>query len=533
MNRLMMLLLWIGAAMPGCQTAPERPPNFLVIVADDLGFSDLGCYGGEIATPNLDRLAAGGLRFTRFYNTGRCWPTRASILTGYYAQQVRMDPPKGRLPAFARLLPHHLNPLGYRSYHSGKWHVMGAPNIIADGGFDRSYDAADQDRFFSPNRYRRDDQPLPPVEPDSGFYSTTAIAEMAIQHLKEHAEQHAGRPFFQYLAFIAPHFPLHALQEDIDKYRDRYRVGWDVIRRERHERLKRLGIATHPLPPLEPDVVPNWNLPPEALAGRIGPGEAPQAVPWDELSQEQKDFQATKMAIHAAMVDRMDREIGRVLDQLRAMGELDNTVILFVSDNGASAEQIIRGDGHDPSAPPGSARTYLCLGPGWSTAANTPLRKHKHWTHEGGIATPLIVHWPGRIKNPGQLRHAPGHVIDILPTLLDLAGAGGVHDADSVSTPVDGTPPRPGRSLVPAFGRRQSVQRDYLYFHHQGNRALIQDHWKLVSSSDNPSAWELYDLSRDRGEMTDLAAEQPGRVRQMAEQWQALDASYRADGQMN
>jgi len=523
--RLLLALVAIAATAlePRRADAAEReiPPNVAIIIADDLGYSDLGCYGGEIETPNLDGLASGGLRFTQFYNTARCWPTRACVLTGYYAQQVRMDPPKGRLPEWTRVLPHYLKPLGYRSYQSGKWHLHGAPRAVADGGFDRSYLVADQDRFFSPRRTSLDDEPLPPVAEGSGYYATTAIAEYAIRFLREHAEQHAEEPFFLYLAFTSPHFPLHAPAEDVDRYQQRYAVGWDAIREQRYKQLRASGIVRCPLSPAEPDVIPHWNFPAERLAAEIGPGEAPGAVPWNELSLEQRAFQAIKMAIHAAMVDRMDREIGRVLDQLRAMGTFENTVIFFLSDNGASAEQIIRGDNHDPDAAPGSAKSYLCLGPGWSTAANTPFRRHKSWVHEGGIATPLVVHWPKGISARGELRHDVGHVIDFVPTLLDLAGgqASGRWNGPQ-------PPPLPGKSLVPAFARNGATERDFFFFSHGGNRALRAGDWKLVSARDD-DRWHLYDLGADRSETKDLSAGQPERVQQMETRWTRLDAEFR------
>jgi len=501
--------------------AGRRRPNFLVVVADDMGFSDAGCYGGEIDTPNLDRLAAGGLRFTQMYSTGRCWPSRACILTGYYAQQVRMDPPKGRLPAWCRLGPHFLKPLGYRCYHSGKWHIRGAPKPVADGGFDRSYHLADQDRFFSPRRHWEDDRPLPPVSPDSGYYATTAIADRAIGHLTEHARKHAGRPFFHYLAFTSPHFPLHALQEDIACYRARYAKGWDAARKARWQRMRDAGLIDCDLSRPEPDIKPGWNLPAEQLHKRIGPGEVARAVPWTDLTDRQKAFQATKMAIHAAMIDRMDREIGRVLDQLRKMGAWENTVVLFVSDNGASAEQIIRGDKHDPSAQPGSRRSYLCLGPGWSTAANTPLRLHKSWVHEGGIASPFIVHWPAGLRARGELRHNPGHFVDLLPTIIELAGgrASGRWKGMSV-------PPMAGRSLAPALTKDGSVPHDFLFFHHSGNRAIRVGDWKLVSAG-RAGPWELYNLRADRCESKDLAASHPEKVRELSKAWQRHETAFR------
>jgi len=508
-------------AAAGRADAPRGKPNFLVIVADDMGFSDAGCYGGEIATPNLDKLAAGGVRFTQMYSTARCWPSRACILTGYYAQQVRMDPPKGRLPAWARLTPHYLKPLGYRCYHSGKWHVHGAPKAVRDGGFDHSYLLADQDRFFSPRRHWTDDRPMPPVSPDSGYYATTAIADHAIRCLKAHAAEHKGRPFFQYLAFTSPHFPLHALQKDIARYRGRYAKGWDAVRDARWRRMREMGIVHCELSPLQPGVKPGWNLPEEQLQKRIGPGEAGRAVPWSDLTDKQKALQATKMAIHAAMIDRMDQEIGRVLDQLKSMGAFENTVILFVSDNGASAEQIIRGDRHDPSAPPGSWRSYLCLGPGWSTAANTPLRLHKSWVHEGGIASPFIVHWPAGLPARGELRHNPGHFVDLLPTMLELAGT-----RASPTWREMRTPPLAGRSLAPALTKDRSVSHEFLFFHHSGNRAIRAGDWKLVSAG-RGGPWELYDLRTDRSESNNLATRHPDKVRALAEAWQRHESAFR------
>jgi arylsulfatase len=495
-------------------------PNILVIVADDMGFSDPGCYGGEIKTPNIDRLARNGIRFTQAYSTARCWPSRTCLLTGYYAQQVRMDPPKGPLPPWARVLPHYLKPAGYRCYHSGKWHLMGAPKPVADGGFDRSYVLHDHDRFFNPRNHELDDQPLEPVKPGSGFYITTHIADRALEFLDEHQARHASDPFCLYLAFTCPHFPLHALAEDIARYRELYLQGWDRIREQRWRRMRRMGLVNCPLPPPDPDIVPSWNLSAADLERMIGPGEAARAVPWDSLTDEQRRFQATKMAIHAAMVDRMDREIGRVLGRLRSMGSMDDTVILFVSDNGASAEQIIRGDMHDKNAEPGSAGSYLCLGPGWSTASNTPFRLHKSWVHEGGIASPLIVHWPAGIRARNELRHGVCHFIDILPTLMELAGA-------TFEPYWNGrtAPPLPGISLTPAFACDDPLERELLYFHHIGNRAIRMGDWKLVAAADEP--WELYDLSRDRSEMRNLAERYPVRVARMAARWEQCEEAWR------
>lgn len=494
-------------------------PNFVVILADDLGYSDIGCYGGEIRTPNLDRLAEGGLRFTQFYNTARCWPTRSALMSGYYPQQIHMDPPRGRLPEWTRLLPHHLKNLGYRSYHAGKWHVTGAPKPVADGGFDHSYWFQDWDRYFSPVQHWEDDVQAPPVKPDSGYYATTAFADRSIAFLKDHAAHHAEQPFFLYLAFISPHFPLHAPQEDIAAYRDRYSGGWDALREQRWRRVRELGIVTCGLAARDETLSPRYFKP--DLLEAIGPGESRYAVDWESLTEEQQRFQAAKMAIHAAMVDRMDRETGRVVEQIRAMDALDNTVIFFLSDNGADATLLVRGDGHHRAAPAGSWQSYLCLGPGWASASNSPFRRQKVWTHEGGISTPLIVHWPKGVAARGELRHNVGHVIDLAPTLLDLAGG--------TPTLATGAPPFPGRSLVPAFSQDGSVTRDCLFFHHEGNRALRVGDEKLVSAREDGDRWELFNLAADRCEQQDLAPSRPGRVEELAARWQELQDQFTRD----
>ena len=361
-------LLAAGLMTDPSASAADRP-NILIILADDLGYSDLGCYGGEIKTPTLDQLAANGLRYTDFYSTGRCWPSRASILTGYYAQQVGIDPRTGPdWPDWTRLLPLYLREAGYRSYTSGKWHINHTA-IHPANGFDRSYQLRDHSRYFSPKDHLLDDQPLPQPALDSGYYATTAIAEHAIEFLQQHQADHAESPFFLYLAFTSPHFPLHAPAADIDRYRDLYREGWDRLREERLTRLKKLDIYDGELAERRPDIVAPWSLSEIRLRSWVDPYETGRAVAWEELTADEKAFQQVKMAVHAAMVDRMDREIARVLAQLRSMKAFDDTVIFFLSDNGATAEQMIRGDSHRTGAPTGSAETYLALGPGWSTAA--------------------------------------------------------------------------------------------------------------------------------------------------------------------
>ncbi len=520
----------MALASAGCATQNPRPPNFLLILADDMGFGDAGSYGGEIATPNLDALAAGGLRFTQFYNTSRCWPTRAALLTGYYPQQIRRDGMpgvsgrefggRGVRPGWARLVSDRLAEAGYRSYHSGKWHIDGDP---LGNGFTHSYRVGNRTGFFHLSGQDEDGTPLEDIPADEGVYMTTLTADYAIESLRCHQEQAPDQPFFQFLAFHSPHFPLHARPEDIERYSERYLDGWDELRVERHARQTEMGIHDGALSALDEDSGPPYHFP-DAFE-LLGPGEVNRPVPWAELSLEQQKFQATKMAIHAAMIDRMDIEIGRVLDQIRAMGEFDNTLVMFLSDNGASAEIMVRGDGHDPGASPGSAGTYLCLGPGFSSAANTPFRLHKTWVHEGGIATPLIAHWPAGIAARGELRSAVGHVIDIAPTMLDLAGLS--------TAPDPGAPTFAGTTLAPVFDRDGPLH-DTLWFFHEGNRALRRDDWKIlhtvttrddrwVSVEEPENAregeWALFDLNADRAEQHDVAASHPEVVEELDSVW--------------
>jgi arylsulfatase A-like enzyme len=490
-----MFLVTTAAECPA-QTAAGKP-NILIILADDLGFSDLGCYGGEIQTPNVNNLAADGLRFTQFYNTARCWPSRAALLTGYYAQQVNRDPARQR-PPWAALLPDLLRAAGYHSYHSGKWHIDGP---VRKGGFERSYLVVDQDRYFGPRNHQLDDVLLPQPKPEDHYYSTKAIAQHAIDWLAQHEATHAGEPFFVYLAFTCPHFPLQALPEDIARYRGRFSDGWDLLRQRRLERMRQLGIVDCELSARTPGV-----------------------PAWDSLTAEQKDAWEWRMAIHAAMVDRMDREIGHVLDQVRKIGSWENTLILFCSDNGASAERLVRGDGHDSAASPGSAKTFLSLEPPWANLANAPLRKSKIFTHEGGISTPLVVHWPRGFKARRELRHTPGHFVDVVPTLLELAGSSAPATWNGLQRP-----PLPGRSLVPAFAKDVTIERDFLYFHHEGNRGLRVGDWKIVASGAG-KPWELYNLASDRSETHNLVVQYPERVKELAAAWVEHDEEFRKQG---
>ncbi len=507
----------------GSSFASSAPrPNIVFILADDLGYSDLNCYGSSIQTPNLDKLAADGLRFSQFYNTGRCWPSRACLLAGYYAQQVNRDPGgRNRRPKWAALLPELLKPAGYHSYHSGKWHLDGP---VLAGGFEHSYLVVDQDRHFAPKHHQLDDVPLPQPGPGDHYYATPVIAEHAVNWLSVHEKAHEDSPFFLYLAFTVPHFPVMAPDEDIARYKGTFANGWDAEREARLKKMKQLGLVSCGLPASEPDVIPGWNKSEAELQQAIGDREVARAVPWKDLSNPQQEFQAAKMAVHAAMIDRMDREIGRVVEKLKAMGAFENTIIFFASDNGSSAEQMIRGDGHDISSSPGSARSFLGIGPGWSGAANTPLRRHKSWNHEGGIATPLIVQWPAGIKARGELRHTPGHLIDIVPTLLELAGA-----PAPLRWNGEARPPLAGRSLAPAFERDQTISREFIFFSHQGNRALRADDWKIAAAGPD-SPWELYNLATDRSETRNLAASNTEKLNELAAIWKAHDEEFAKQG---
>jgi len=496
-------------------------PNILVILADDLGYSDLGCYGSEIATPNLDALAKDGVRFTQFYNTARCWPTRAALLSGYYAQQIHRDAlptvrggVMGKRQVWAPLVPQFLAQAGYRSYHSGKWHIDGK---VLDAGFEKSFNIASPGNYFTTAGGHVNDVPVKSVQVGDEHYITITTADHAIQCLKDHAAETPDKPFFQYIGFHAPHFPLHALPQDIAKYRDKYLEGWDMLREQRYQRQVLMRLVHTNLSVLEKDVGPPAPFP--NYREKLGDGEILQPLPWTELTDEQRRFQATKMAIHAALVDRMDLEIGRIIAQLKAMNAFDNTLILFASDNGASAEVMVRDGGHDKNAAPGSAASYLCLGPGFSSACNTPFRRHKTWVHEGGISTPLIAHWPKGIAEKNKLRHTPAHVIDIVPTILELAGVEKPTEWQGVKVP-----PAPGKSLVPALKSDVTIEREGLWWMHEGHRAARCGDWKIVSLSGKD--WELYDLSKDRAEQHDQAQSQPETLAKLVKFWQEQSDAF-------
>ncbi|HOX58361.1 MAG TPA: arylsulfatase [Candidatus Paceibacterota bacterium] len=485
--------------------AVGQRPNIAVILVDDMGFSDLGCYGSEIPTPNLDKLAARGLRFTQFYNTGRCCPTRASLLTGLYPHQAgvghmvtdRQQPGyQGNLNDRCVTLAEVLSSAGYRTVMAGKWHVTRytepadeteKANWPRQRGFDHYFGVIKGTaNYFRPDSLARENEHIQP--PAEGFYTTDAFVDNALKFIEE-GEQ--TRPFFLYLAFNAPHFPLMAPAEEIAKFRGKYKIGWDKLREQRRARQIELGIVDKA-----------WPLSPRA----------PEVKAWDTLTPQEQDRFDHIMAIYAAVVAHMDTAVGRFVDTLRRRGALDNTLILFLSDNGGNAEA--GPEGRYVGQPPGSADSNVFCGQSWATLENTPFRRYKHYNHEGGISTPLIAHWPARISIGGGLRPQPGHLIDIMATCVEVAGAAYPKEyKGKVIQPME------GRSLVPAFDN-QPIKRDALYWEHEGNAAVRVGDWKLVRQG-RKGPWELYDLKADRTEQRDLAAAQPERARELAAKWDA------------
>ncbi len=539
--RLLAIVALFAAAFRASAAEPARP-NIVVILSDDMGFSDIGCYGGEIQTPNLDALAAGGLRFTQFYNTARCCPTRASLLTGLHPHQAGIghmmadlgfDAYRGDLNRRCRTIPEVLKPAGYRSYAIGKWHVtrFAASNGPKHSwprarGFDRYYGTIHgAGSFFDPSSLVRDNTMISPYadpeyKPDT-YYYTDAISDHAARFVAEHASQHEDTPFFLYVAYTAAHWPMHALPEDIARYEGKYDAGFEPIRQARLKKAAALGLidSTEPL--------------------------TPQAQNWNKVADKQ--WEAAGMEVYAAMIDRMDQGIGKLVAELKRTNQFDNTLILFLQDNGGCAENMGRAPQQNhpniprpdqPTLPPmkstdfaaagsvpaqtrdgypvrmgnkvfpGPADTYVAYGRGWANVSNTPFREYKHWVHEGGISTPLIAHWPAGLKARGDLRREPGHLIDIMVTCVELSGA---------QYPADATPLE-GRSLAPVFAGNP-LDRDALYWEHEGNRAVRVGDWKLVAKNKQP--WELYNLQSDRTELNDLAADMPDRVREMSGKWDA------------
>jgi arylsulfatase len=509
----------LSASAAGFSGQPLRRPNILLVVADDLGFSDLGCYGGEINTPQLDALAANGPRFTQFYTTARCCPSRASILSGQYPHKVGighmvtdMGHPgyRGRLSENAVTIAEVVKSAGYRTFMSGKWH-LGTPDPTRHG-FEQYFGTLiSAQSFWDQSQYLRLPQGAEARHySQEAFYGTDALTDYALEFL-QNARTTPDRPWFLYLAYNAPHFPLQARPEDIAKYRTRYTTGWDQLRQERLARMKELRLVSRATP-----------LSPRSNYTNFGETITEENPPWDSLQEDRRADLAVRMAIYAAMVDRMDQNIGRVTANLRARGELDNTLILFLSDNGACAEWDPYG--FDVSSSPdnvlhrgdnlarmGSRGTYHSVGSGWANASNTPWRMYKHYSHEGGISTPCIAHWPAGFRRRNAIESVPTHLIDLMPTIVEASGAQYPDKVDARQIP-----PMAGTSLFPALRGKRLPERT-LFFEHEGTRAVRDGRYKLTALRGGP--WKLYDMKRDRTELEDLADQHPQRVAQMAKKW--------------
>ncbi|MEY2804778.1 MAG: hypothetical protein RL657_2114 [Pseudomonadota bacterium] len=503
-------------------------PNILLILNDDMGYSDIGCFGGEVLTPNLDRLAQQGLRFTQFYNTARCSPSRASLLTGLHPHQTGIgiltydsgpEGYAGNLNQRCVTIAEVLRGAGYRTYLSGKWHVSSNLKEPTDSwplqrGFDGFYGTIiGAGSFYDPNTLTRGNENIEHEAREPGFFYTDAISDEAVRFLRQHQQHHPDQPFFEYVAYTAPHWPLHAHEEDIAKYKGRFDAGWDRLREQRLARLIESGLLDE-----------RWKL----------SERDPTQPPWTEAGH--KAWLTRCMEVYAAQIDRMDQGIGRILDELERQGKLDNTLVIFLADNGACAEDIpedVTIDelvhklmiarrhtrdgaevhfGNNPDLMPGPENTYQSYGKAWANMSNTPFRFYKHFIHEGGISTPLIMHWPKGIEQPGGIRHSPGYLPDIMATILDITGV-----------------PYPsriqGREILPLEGHSlrsvmagDQAQRPPMFWEHEGNAAVRIGPWKLVRQY--PRAWELYNLDEDRTELHDLAAQHPERVRDMAQQYE-------------
>lgn len=517
-----------GEALAG---APARKPNIVLILADDMGYSDIGCYGSEIETPHLDRLAKGGLRFAQFYNSPRCCPSRAALLTGLYSHQAgmgMMTSDHGRYPYPAYngdlskgcvTLAEALRAGGYRTMMSGKWHLTpledtSAPNLDKSNwplqrGFDRYYGIiAGAANYYDPASLVRDNTPTREESPD--FYLTDGIADNAVTFLDEAAQQ--TKPFFLYTAFNAPHWPLQAPEATTATFRARYRAGWDALRERRHAAQVQMGLLDA-----------RWKL----------TSRDPRVPSWSRASY--KEWEAERMAVYAAQVHLMDASIGRILAKLETTGQLHNTLILFLSDNGGNYEEMGRlaagaqrpiympketrtglpvTPGNFPDIMPGPATTFQSYGGPWGNVSNTPFRLYKHYAHEGGISTPLVAHWPDGIRGAGNITRQVGHEIDIMATCLAIS------ETSLPRKSLAGTPPLPleGRSLLPVFRGEALQDRGMLFWEHEGNCAVRDGRWKLVSAF--PSTWELYDMDADRTELHNLVDREPEVVNRLAQAYQ-------------
>jgi len=455
-----------------------KQPNIVLILVDDMGYSDLGCYGGEIHTPNLDALAGKGLRFSQFYNTAKCAPTRATLLTGLYHPEVGVEKLRNCVT-----LAEVLKEAGYFTLMAGKWHLKQEPT---DRGFDRFFGhlSGACNFFWGDDSFRLNGQPF--KVPREDFYTTDAKTDYAMKFLDEAKE--VGKPFFLYLAYNAPHYPLQAPKEEVMKYRGRYKEGWDELRRLRYARQVEMNLFPRP-----------WKLSPR-----------PEDVPaWNSLTEDVQEDEDLRMATYAGMIDRLDRNVGRLLRHLEKMGESENTLVLFLSDSGACPFQRSR----NTHLPPWDPESYWTYDKMWAHACNTPFRWYKQNQHEGGISTPLIVHWPKGLRvPPGSVTHEVGHLVDVMATCVDVAG--GLYPDTWKG---DVLPGLRGRSLLPLFQGKEREEEACLFFHFSDNRAVRRGRWKLVSA--RGGAWELYDMEQDRTELRDLSGKMPEKAKELEEQW--------------
>jgi len=495
-----------AGAAAGAETTTIRP-NILIIFADDMGFSDLGCYGSEIRTPNLNRLADEGMRFTQFYNVARCCPSRASLLTGLYPHQAGMGrmvspvdsnptpgPFQGYLNDDCVTIAEVLRSSGYRTYMSGKWHVGEAPELWPrQRGFDRYFGlisgASSYWELLKTDRNRvmaTDDTPFTPEGDD--FYMTDAFTDFAVECLDDHQDRE--EPFFMYLSYTAPHWPLHAWPEDIDRYRGTYDMGWDELRAQRYARQLEMGI-----------IDPQWALSPRD----------PEVPAWDSV--EDKARWSLLMSVYAAMIDRMDQGIGRVLETLKRTGADENTLVLFLADNGGCHENVEGRKLDRPGDEPGERGSFVAYQRPWANASNTPFRMFKHWIHEGGISTPLIARWPGKIA-PGGMTHEPGIIMDLMATCCDVSGS-------AYPTSFENRTVRPlvGKSLSPILRGGTRNPHEWLFWEHFGNKGVRHGDRKLVAAK--TGEWELYDMKTDRTELHDLSESEPDTAESLDSAWNA------------
>ena len=493
MKHLFLLSLMLCASVVITSNAAKRP-NIVLILADDMGYSDLGCYGGEIKTPNLDRLAKGGIRYTQSYNTSKCWTTRISLLTGLYHH--RSDRNFGNTALIGEIL----KPAGYRTWWSGKHHssfnpyergfdhfsgfLGGAINFWNPG--DRARDGEDEPGWQAVYPWAFDEKLVKPFVPDKDFFATDDFTDWGLEWLDE--KERAQDPFFLYLAYNAPHWPLHAHPEDIAHYDGVYDEGYEAIRVARYQRQLEIGLFEEEVTPLSD----------------------PEHKLWSSLSPKQKKASALHMQIHAAMVDRMDQNIGRLTKKLDELGKLKDTLILFLVDNGSSHERPGRGK-KNPNAEWGSVGSFETIGQSWANVTNSPFKKWKIQGMEGGICTPMIAHWPNGIKlGENSISREPCHLIDIVPTFMELSGKRAEYPSN--------VPELDGISLQPTFRGEQLERGRPLFFQYGSWQVIRENMWKLVQHKSE--AWELYDLSRDRTETINLAQDFPGRVLRMKNHWE-------------